>query len=638
VTFSAAALGVSSPLALWGLLLAVPIVLLHLHHRHRVVVPFLGLVSDALGPRRPGGGWRRLREAGSLLARLLALAAAVLALAGLSPVRGDPPPESLFVVVDADVTTGVREPDGRSRLSHAVRLAGAFVRAEAWAEVGVLAAGATPEVWVPVTADREGAARRLAAHPAVPAPGTADLGAAVAAAHAEAAGRERARVLVLTARDVALPAAPPGVRLEVHGTGRARADQGFQDLRIRREPGAPAARLEAEVRNDDPAPTSRGVVVRVDGQPVAREVVALGPGPSLASVSFDLAVPREGAWVDLALEGDDAFPFNDLLSLRLAPPAHPSVLVVHGGAVRPYTAAILTALGDAIDLARTGLVRAADLPRAGPHDVVIVDGVPLPPGALRPGAWIFLAPLGGELPFTVGEPVEEPLLWRTAPDHPLVRDLDLTTVFAARSQSVSGEGLVSLAEADGRTVLAEGEREGVRYVALALDPEGSDLPVRAALPLLVRGALRRLADAPLAPLAPFHRVGRPLRPDLPLPGGPRAVVTWPGGEAEVACDPEGPAWIVPPGAHGRVEVVTGAGERAWRGATAFVDLDPARTVAPARPEAVPPPPREPPGDPALRWRLALVAAALALLAFDLLLLALAVRPARAVGPAWAPPS
>ena len=52
----------ADPRWLVGLGLAVPLVLLHLHHRRRVVVPFLPLLVEAAGPRRAGGGWRRLRE------------------------------------------------------------------------------------------------------------------------------------------------------------------------------------------------------------------------------------------------------------------------------------------------------------------------------------------------------------------------------------------------------------------------------------------------------------------------------------------------------------------------------------------------------------------------------------------------
>ncbi|MFV1959549.1 MAG: BatA domain-containing protein, partial [Planctomycetota bacterium] len=111
-----ATLDVLQPTVLWGLLLLVPLVLLHLHHRRRrLVVVFLPLLTEAHGRRRPGGGWRRLRDRTSLLLQALAATAAVVALAGLGPKRVGPKPQALVLVVDADPTTAAVERDGRPR-------------------------------------------------------------------------------------------------------------------------------------------------------------------------------------------------------------------------------------------------------------------------------------------------------------------------------------------------------------------------------------------------------------------------------------------------------------------------------------------------------------------------------------------
>jgi hypothetical protein len=53
--------------------------------------------------------------------------------------------------------------------------------------------------------------------------------------------------------------------------------------------------------------------------------------------------------------------------------------------------------------------------------------------------------------------------------------------------------------------------------------------------------------------------------------------------------------------------------------TALDDIDPARTIVPARVPGVPPPAVPLPEDPEVRWRGLLLAAAVLLLIFDLLL-------------------
>ncbi|MHC5010914.1 MAG: hypothetical protein ACYTG6_08195 [Planctomycetota bacterium] len=637
------ALELTRPLVLWGLLLAIPLVLFHLYNRRRVVVPFLPLLVEGLGHRRPGGGWRRLREVASLAARILALVLTVLALGGLRPVRVEPPPPSLLLVVDADVTTSAREADGRTRLEHALDRARAEIAADRWADVTVLLAAQTPRLVLAPTTDREAARRRLE-RGGTPEEaslasdtGAGDLQGAVAAAVAAVGERQRARIAVFTARALPPVDVPAPIELVVLGTGRARDDQGLVDFRVGPAEAGVRSRVIVRVRNDAEAGVSRDLVVRVAEEEVARRTLALGAEAELEA-SFELLPPRDGAWLHVALAGDDDFGPNDEALAWLAPPRRPSVLIVHDGAVRPYTRAILEAMGEHVDAEASGMVRAADLARAELRDVVVVDGVPLPSGALRPGAWIFLAPLGGDLPFEVGTPVEDPLLWRTAADHPLVRDLDLSTAFVARAFPFTGEGLRPLAEAEGVPVLGEGEHDGVRYVALGLDPDGSDLPVRAALPLLVRNAIERLADAPASPLAPLYRVGAPLRPRLPLPGGARARVRWPGGEAVARLDPEGEAWRVPAGARGQASVATPSDDGpGWIGHTGFVDLDPARTIVPVRAPSAPPPAARPRPSEGLRWRRALLVAAALLLLLDLLLLSRAGRPSPELAPGASAP-
>jgi len=650
---SLAALELAAPAALWGLLAAAPILVFHLYfrRRRRVLVAFAPLLVESAGLVRSEARFKRLREALSLVLRLLALACAVLALGGLRPAEAVEPPRDLFLVIDADITSVAREADGALRLEHARRLAQGFVlglptragddlRTEG--QVAVVLAGRAPRLVLAPTDELTRALDTLAL-PLSPETAAADLEAAVATAAGAASRSARAALVVLSARPIQAPTLPPHVTWQVVGTGSTREDQGFVDLVVERTADASAYRVRATVRNDAAETRSRSVVVHVGTREIAREDAVLEAGVPL-DVTFDVPAPPEALWLRVTLEGEDAYPANDAVAARLAPMPLPSVLVVHDGAVRPYTAAVVEALAaeGLIDGSRGGYVAAAKLAQAGAHDVVIVDGVALPAAGLRPGAYVFLAPLVGTLPFDVGRRVQEPLIWRTARGHPLVEGLDFRKSFVVRGQALAGEGLVPLAWAEGLPVIAEGEREGVRFVVLGLDPEGSALPTQLALPRIVRNAVLRLARAPHVALAPFYRVGEVLRPRTAIPGGPRARIAWTGPEADpvlaeggqgVAAgrvDPEGVAWRVPAGAAGRVTVTTGAeGPAPWTGQTAFLDLETGRSIVPARPEGQAPPPGPARTQTGLRWRRGLLALAVLLLLLDLALLGLARRRAAA---------
>jgi hypothetical protein len=612
------ALHLGQPHALWLLLLAVPLVAAHLlkRRRMRVVVPHVALLLDARGAVSGSGVGRRLRELAPLACRLLALAALVLVVARAAP---EPPrePVPLALVVDADVTGEVREADGRSRLEHALGLAAAHVRAHDEGPVSVVLAAGVPRVLAQASDDREALAQRLL-DPALAATlrtGEAgDLGAA--ALQARRLVPPPGLVRVLSARAWS---APEGTDLALEGVGAADDDQGLVDLAVGPVAGSERMRVTVAVHNDAPRVARRTVALRGERLEAQVRELTLEPG-GRAEVAFDVLVPRGGAHVQVELDGRDAFARNDRVEAVLAGPLRPSVLAVHGGqGLRPYTAAALEALGDRIDREASGAVAVAELAGARARDVTLVDGVALPPELLRPGAWIFLAPLAGTLPFEVGPAVQQPLVWRALAGHPLVLDLDLADAWLSRGTPLKpAPDVVGLAFASAdEPVLAEGQRAGVRWVALGLETEGSDLPVRAAFPLLVRNAIVRLARAPAEALPPFVRAGDPLRARLPLPGGPEARVAWPDGPTvEAPLTPEvGPQ--APFRGLGLVTVRTqGSGDEVV-GRTAVVDLDAERTIRPARPAAVPPPPREAPAEPP--WALCLALLAAALLALDLLL-------------------
>ncbi len=649
-----AALELARPGMLWGLALGVPILLFHLYHRRRqrISVPFIGLLRDSLGPTRHVSRFKWLREAASLATRLLALGAVVLALGGLRPAEARAPTRDLVIVVDGDVTTAAREPDGRMRVVHGLERAQAHVRAHIEGRVGVVVAGASPVMLNGSLGEARGAllrelddwivrlgpdARLVGGAPLpVPARQDTDLYEAWQMASEAATGRGAGTVLVLSARAFEPPAGTP---TQLAGAGESCADQrftGFEFVRTADEP-QPLARFR--IATDTEGPITRLVRVRLGTRTLHEAPVELTAG---APLTLDVPLPADAGsgWLVGELVGEDALAHGDRVDAWLAPTPRPSVLVVHGGKPRAGPLLALRGLGNAVDWERSGLVALSDFAQAPMADIVLIDGVSLPADALRPGAYLFLAPLGGALPFELGEELARPLVWRTESDHPLMRWLDFTAADVQEGVALRGEGLRPLAFADGAVVIAEGQRGPVRYVAIGLDPDSSWLSVQAAVPLLLRRAVLRLATAPTAPLAPFYRVGEPLRPAVVLPGGPDALIRWgaqPGstskadGVARARVDPSGRAWQVPAGAHGRVEIeplqgaASAEGETRPRFPTAFLDLSTTRSLIPVRAMGELPPPRTRPPSREDDWRRWLVLLAGALLALDLLLLPRARR-------------
>ena len=202
--------------------------------------------------------------------------------------------------------------------------------------------------------------------------------------------------------------------------------------------------------------------------------------------------------------------------------------------------------------------------------------------------------------------------------------MDLSTAFVARGSAIGGEGSRGLAFAEGEAVVAEGEQDGARWMAFGLDPDGSDLPIRAALPVILRNAIRRLAVAPNQPLKPFYRPGEEIivrGTELDRASARLRLVRldefpFPKGDAQTPRPPFAPTggpWLV------SLSRATSDGPASdWQ--SAAVDLDAARDITPARPAAVPPPPAPPapPSDEvASRWMRILLLAAAVLLLLDL---------------------
>ncbi|MBL9088565.1 MAG: hypothetical protein JNM10_15615, partial [Planctomycetia bacterium] len=352
--------------------------------------------------------------------------------------------------------------------------------------------------------------------------------AALDAARAVRAPDRPQRLVVVSSR--ALPGLPNDV--EVVGAGATDDDRGIVDAAVVARPDGATFDVRVVVRNVAATPWTGEVRFAWRDAPAA----AAPPAPPAALVlaagaeaAADVVVtpPKDGALLVATLSGDDAWDGNDAFAAWLAPPRRPSVRVVHGGPPRPALRALLAARGDAIDRDASGFVAADRAASTTPRDVTVIDGAVASPPTAAAGARVWLAPFAADpaAPFTVGRPVVEPLVWRVAASDPLLRGVDLSTAYVARGSTLVAPGAEVLASVEGEAVVARGGTAEAPWLAFGLDPDGSDLPLRAALPLLLRNAVRRFGEAPLDPFRPFYRADEPLAPRVAM--GPLDATTRP---------------------------------------------------------------------------------------------------------------
>jgi hypothetical protein len=132
-------------------------------------------------------------------------------------------------------------------------------------------------------------------------------------------------------------------------------------------------------------------------------------------------------------------------------------------------------------------------------DLVIFDAAL--PGELPRVPTLAIAPPRTSPLGTVTGTVTDPALGRAAPDEPLLRYVDLTTlhVAEARRLTLPDWARTVVPTAAGDPLLYTGSREGVPTGVLAFEPRRSDLPLQVAFPILVSNLVGELVGASRAP-------------------------------------------------------------------------------------------------------------------------------------------
>jgi hypothetical protein len=549
---AATGLAVAGAAILTGLYLLKP-------RRRRVVVAFAPLWLPGAGERRSERWARRLRRWLSLALQAVVFGLLLVGAADPRPGAADRAGRTVVVLVDRSASMSATDEPGtrlgaareRARalmtgLGHGDRALVASFAADVTAESGFETdAGRLSRAALGVTASEE----------------PADLGRALAFAAAVLRGQPHPTLVLVSdgrfsddararvtwdggAGDDAPSLAGIDVRwARVGRRARNVALLGFAARRLPADPSSVEAALTLRNFGDAAANVTVEVAAATGAagarfEPVERVRVALAPGETRRHVLPDVAAPG-ARLVARLLEGDD-LALDDRAYAVV--PGLDRLRVLRVGAPNLYLDGALLSLGDSVavhgarpDAAEAGRARWPS------YDVVIFDGV-APAPAPEAGHFLYLAPRGAGSPFPGRGVVRDPIVSDARRAHPLLRQLDLADVNIAEAERLGlGPGDVAVASSFGAPLIVARERPGLRVAALAFDVRRSDLPMRAAFPLLVANALGWLAGTEARDVAPAlvgatARVPAPrgaARVEVRDPAGARSSVAVAGGAAAV---------------------------------------------------------------------------------------------------------
>ncbi len=502
----------AAPLALLGLAF-VPLVvafwMLKLRRTERTVSSTLlwQRFGEDLQANAP---WQRLRRSFLLLLQLLLVI--LLAFVASQPFVERPATlaRDLVLVIDASASMAATDV-APSRLDAARQLALDALRdLPAGGRVSVVAAGATPRVVANATADLGRVRAALASIGVTPA--TADMGEALALASALAARAGDAQVLIATDAAFTPPAdlevAAPVTVLQV---GRERRNQAIVAFAVRSAATAVTRSVFISVANLDLEPANERVELWGDGRLLEARDLFLDP-VSRADVGID-DVPLDVRVLEARLAGDDQLALDDRAWAVVPPDRLLRILLVSDG--DPYLETALSYLPNA----ELYGVKPADYgggTKPELFDLVIFDAA-LPATLPRVPTLAIAPPTTSPLGSVTGT-LKDPALGRPAPDEPLLRYVDLTTLHIAQATRLTlpDWARTVVPTAAGDPLLYTGTRDGVATGVLAFEPRRSDLPLQVAFPILVSNLVGELVGASRAPtssVAPGSLVS------LPIPSG-----------------------------------------------------------------------------------------------------------------------
>lgn len=517
--------------------------------RRPIAVPYSPIWERILRDREATSLFSQLKRLLSLLLQLALLALLVVALgdprAAASVVEG----RNLVILVDASASMQATD-EAPTRLDVAKEKVRAMVRGLGGSDrmlVAQMDASVVPlSTMTGEIADLEAALTKVA-----PTEARADFARGLRFAVDTLRGLPHAEIVVVSDGalgepvDAAGPVRLGDVKLSYVAVGKGAKNAAITAFSVRRYP-LDKSRYEVmlEVENESDEALDVELSLFGDGQLTDVTRLAVPPHekvprfyPNLSGASRTLE-----ARLALADGSHDDLPADDRAYALLPERRRARVQVVTAGNM--YLEAALL-LDEYLDVK---LVRPADYPARGTFDVTIFDSV-TPTVATGSGSLFYLNPTGDNVPFSVGKPVED-----TDPSYklgfdevddksPLVRYLALGDVNIARARPLTGDKEDrNVGKSFKGTLLLQGRRAGVKFVALGFDVRESDLPLRIAWPLLVLNTINDFVEEDTSYISSF-RTGQVWQ--IPAPSGARsATLKMPDGQTHTVPVKDGRAYFL----------------------------------------------------------------------------------------------
>jgi Mg-chelatase subunit ChlD/predicted enzyme related to lactoylglutathione lyase len=491
------------PLGLAALLLAVPIVVLHMLTPRRPPTSVSSLLhwdglKHAITAAEP---WQKLRWSLLLILQLTAVALFALALARPAVLEPAELAEHTVFIVDASASMSAIDGDP-DRLASAVTEA-KRLRAELPDQGMASLVVASPRSTILVSQSDDPDEFARAADTVRTSGGGADFEAAFSLAESLVVPERETDFVLLSDGQLSEQEqrlAPLGTRFVP--VGSTDTNRAITDLSVTSGPGGMQTRVTVEsTGGPDAVQTLR---FDVDGITVLSEQIEI-PGGGVVEGAFELPT---GTRVAVFLDGEDLMAFDNQ-RYASAPVLGSLRARVHGES-RFFIDQLLGALPD-VDF---------DVAPGDEVDFEIYAGVPVPPQPTIP--FIAIDAPGGAPGVTPVGRIENPIPTLRA-NHPLLDDIDVSRIAIAEAQALEVTNGEVVLGAPGAPLVVEGDAAGVPFYYFAFTLEQSNLPIDIAYPIL--GA--RMVGG----LATSEGVAEPLTVGEPLPvGASGATVTDPRGQ------------------------------------------------------------------------------------------------------------